>query len=274
MNEGEYIELIDKEIDGTISPRERDMLREYIENTPGARDIYEEMHHTSDLLSRVSDVDPPGYLKRHIMNSLDFARYQTKRSRPVLRLLTRVRQAGLKPRLAYAFALGTVVGLVVYSLFLTTPGGRYGPGVREMYGTIGIIEESRFAPVEAVPVDMPEVVGCINLLRFEDLLRFEVSLSGEGAVEVQIGYEPAQAGFRGLRPVADGEALLKTGGGRVSVSGSGDMEFLMTFVCRTALEVPFDLKVVASGEQVLSHRFVIAPDEAMSGGMRPSKSGK
>ena len=274
MNEQEYIELVDKEIEGTISPRERDLLREYIEKTPGARKIYDEMHQTSDLLSRVTDVDPPVYLKRHIMNSLDFSRYQTRRSRPVLRLLTRVRQAGLKPRLAYAFALGTVVGLVVYSLFLTVPGGRYGPGVREMYGTIGIIEESRFAPVEKVPVDMPEAVGCVNLLRFEDLLRFEVSLSGEAAFEVLVEYEPAQARFMGLRPDTGGELLLEAGEGCVNVSGSGDVEFLLTFAGQRALDLAFDLEVAVSGEPAVSHRFVVVRDGAMPGRTEPGESGK
>jgi hypothetical protein len=274
MNEQEYIELIDKEIAGTISPREKEALREYMRTTPGAERLYTEVLQTSDLLSRVGDVDPPDNLRKRIINSLDFSRYQVKRSRPVLRFLLKARQAGLKPRLAYAFALGAVVGLVVYSLFLTTPGGRYGSGVREMYGTIGINEESRFTPVETMPVDMPGAVGCVNLLRFEDLLRFEVSLSGAGEFDALIEYDPALAAFSGLRPAGEGEILLKAGAGRLRASGSGDVEFLLAFVKQTARAVPFDLKMVASGETILSHRFVIPEDGTVRGRQRPEEEGR
>jgi hypothetical protein len=260
MNEQEYIELIDKESAGTISAGEREALYQYMRKTPGAQKLYREVLQTSNLLRQVSDVEPPGHLKQRIMNSVDFTRYQARESRPVMRFLLKARQVGLKPRLVSAFALGMVVGLVVYSVFLTTPGGRYGSDVREMYGTIGISEESRFAPVERMPVDMPEATGSVNLLRFEDLLRFEVILESTDAFEVLLLYDPAQMGFNGLKPLDYGEIVLETDDGCVRASGSGAAEFMLAFVKQTASAVSVDLRIMVSGETIHSHRFDIPPE--------------
>jgi hypothetical protein len=260
MNEQEYIELIDKEIAGTISPSEREALHQHMKKTPGAQKIYREVLQTSSLLKGAGDVEPPGYLKQRIMNSLDFSRYQARERRPVLRFLQKAGRIGLKPRLAYAFALGMVVGLVVYSVFLTSPGGRYGSDVREMYGTIGISEKSRFAPVEKVPVDMPEAAGSVNLLRFEDLLRFEVTLWSADPFEVFLLYDPAELDFDGLSPSAYGEIVLETADGCVRASGSGSVDFLLAFVKRAVTAVSVDLRITVSGETVRSHRFEVAPD--------------
>ncbi|MFH1312410.1 MAG: hypothetical protein ABIJ00_04205 [Candidatus Eisenbacteria bacterium] len=275
MNEQEYIELIDKEMAGTISPDEREALYQYMRKTPGAQKLYREVLQTSNLLRQVSDVEPPGHLKQSIMNSLDFNRHRARGGRPVMRFLLKARQVGLKPRLAYAFALGMVVGLVVYSVFLTAPGGRYGSDVREMYGTIGISEESRFAPVERVPVDMPEATGSVNLLRFEDLLRFKVILESTDAFEVLLLYDPAQMGFSGLRPLAYGEIGLETDDGCVSVSGSGAVEFMLAFVTQTASAIPVDFKIMVSGETILSHRFDVGPEpETRTGEEKPGENGR
>ena len=274
MNEEKYIELINKEISGTITPRESDALHEYLQADPGARKLCDELTETSRLLSEVADVEPPEYLKKRIINSLDFSRYEAKQSRPVMEFLMKARKLRLKPRFAYTFALGVAVGLVVYSMFLTTPTGRYGPGVRDMYGTIGISEVSRFAPVERVPISLPQARGSVNLLRSDDVLRFEVSVRSPGEFEVVLEYDFAQASFGSLRPRDRGRILLETRGGYVRASGSGEEEFALSFVKETAMAVPFEFTLLVSGEMVHSHRFLIAPDdegqsdEAIIGGKR------
>lgn len=253
----EYIELINKEISGTISPSERKELHDYLRENPDAQRLYNQLRETSDLLNKIRDVDPPTYLKKRIMNSVDFSRYQARRSRPVLRLVTRVRQIGFRPRLAYAFALGVVVGLVVVSQFLIRPGGRYATDLRDLYGTIGLIKDSSFTTIDRVPVDLAQIEGYVNLLRYADVLIFEVSLHSSGKSEILLEYEPDRTSFGGLRPGDHGSVLMDTGRDYVKASGTGALEFDLCFVKEPASSAPFGLKLFVSGQVLHSHRFLI-----------------
>lgn len=261
MNEERFIELVDLEISGTITPDERRELYRYLQKEPGAQNLYREIHQTSELLSGVRDVEPPAHLKTHIMNSVDFSRYKAPARSPVLRLLLGTRRLGVTPRFAYAFALGVVVGLVVYSAFLTRPAGRYGAEVEHLYGTIGLVEDADLEPVEQVPIDLAQVVGDVNLLRFADVLMFRFRLRTPHGFEVLMEYDSHQARFDGLRPVGPGSALLETGENYVRTSGSGDGAFSLAFVKETRSAASVDLNLMISDETVYRHTFIIPPGD-------------
>jgi hypothetical protein len=253
----EYIELIHKEISGTITPDERKDLYDYLRKNPDAQRLHSQLRRTSDLLNKIRDVEPPTYLKKRIMNSIDFTRYQASRSRPVLRLVTRVRQIGLRPRFAYAFALGVVVGLVVFSQFLIRPGGKYATDLRNLYGTIGLIRDSSFTMIDRVPVDLAQIEGYVDLLRYDDVLIFDVSLYSSGKSEILLEYEPDLATFGGLRPGDHGSVLMDTGRDYVKASGAGDLEFDLCFLKEPTGAARFGLRLSVYGKPVHSHRFLI-----------------
>lgn len=258
MADEKYIELINQELSGTITPQQREDLHEYLRKSPDARNLYRELLQTSDLLSDVRDVEPPAYLKNLIMNSVDFSRYRARQGRPVLTFLTRVRQIGLRPRFAYVFALGVVVGLVVYSQFLTRPAGRYPPDVRDLYGTIGVARDANFETIECLPIDLPQMDGTVTLSRFADVLVFDFGLHGSGPSEILLEYEPDQVTFGGLRPGDPASLLLETGSRYIRASASDDLAFGLSFVKAPESPASFDLGLIVSGKILHSHRFVIA----------------
>jgi hypothetical protein len=264
MADDRYIELINKEISGTITPSERDDLHKYLRENPDAQRIYRELRETCNLLNEVSDVEPPANLRWRIMDSVDFGRYEAKRKRPVLEFMLRAGQLSLRPRLAYVFALGVVVGLVVYSVLLTRPMGRYPTEIGNLYGTIGVAEDVRFTTLERIPVDSDHVKGWIELSRFANVLVFEVSLRNPGQFEIFLEHDSAQASLSALRPGDRAKSLLETAEGYLRISGSGDSEFHLSLIKKTAGAVPIDLKLLTSGELLMSHRFVVASDEADS----------
>jgi hypothetical protein len=267
MTDDRLSELINKEISGKITVQERDELHEYLRNNPAAQKTYRELLRTSELLSEMREVEPPVHLKRRIMHSLDFGRYEAIESRPVLELVSRVRRLGLRPRLAYAFALGVVVGLLVFSQFVTERAGRYPPDVRALYGTIGIPKDASLTVIEQVPIDLAQAAGRINLSQFADLLIFEIALRSTRQFEVLLEYDPAQVTLNGLRPVDHSGLLLELDEGYVRTSGYGARELNLSFVKEPASTAYIELGLSISGELLYSHRFVAGPqNEQQSGG--------
>jgi hypothetical protein len=257
MKHDRYIELVNREISGEITPQEAAELRRYLEEDPEARKMRRELHKTSELLGGVEDVEPPAYLKHHIMNSVDFSRYRSRKRRPVIELLGRARRLGLRPRLAYAFVAGVAVGLVLFSVFL--PGSlenRY-PDLSDLYATIGMTKSVGFSPTEHLNLDLPEAKGRVDLMRSADLLILEFSVRSPREFEVRLLYDPAEARFNGLRPEVGWESLTQVGDGLVSISGSGEGRFHLSLTKVTESALPIDFELLVSNQVVLSHTFEI-----------------
>jgi hypothetical protein len=258
MKADKYIELINKEISGDITPEESERLQRYLRDEPDARRIYRELHRTVDLLGAIDDVEPPAHLKQHIMNSVDFSRYRAGEPGLVLGFARRVKRLSLRPGFAYAFAAGVAVGLVIFSVFLSRPWGRQPAELRDLYATIGMTHQDvDFHTMESVPLDLPEAQGQIDLMRLADLLVLEVQLSGTRLYEVRLSYDPAEVRFNGLRPDAGRSLLSKVEVGRVSASGSGDSRFRLSLTKTAESALDINLELLISGETRLSHRFEI-----------------
>ncbi len=259
MKHDKYIELINKEISGEITPEESAQLQQYLGDNPDARRLWRQLHKTSDLLGGVGDVEPPPHLKRHVINSVDFSRYRAEETRPVLGFFGRVRRLGLRPRLAYAFAAGIAVGLILFSVFLTGSWDRYSPDLSGLYATIGVTKDASFQTIERLPLDLPEVDGRVDLMRSADLLIFEVSLRSTRPYEVRVLYDPAEVRFNGLRPETGWRSLTEVGEGRISTSGSGEGRFHLSLTKVTESALPIDLQLLISDQILLSHRFEVGP---------------
>ena len=257
MKDDKYIELVNKEISGEITPEESAELHRYLKDNPDARRLRHQLQKTSDLLSGVGDVEPPPHLKRHIMNSVDFSRYRAEEKRPVLGFFGRVRRLGLRPRLAYAFASGVAVGLILFSIFLTGSWDRYSPDLSGLYATIGVTKDASFQTIERLPLDLPEAEGRVDLVRSADLLIFEVSLRSTRPFEVRVLYDPAEVRFNGLRPETGWRSLTEVGEGRVSASGSGEGRFHLSLTKVTESALPIDFQLLISDRLLLAHRFEV-----------------
>jgi hypothetical protein len=257
MSEERYIKLIDKEISGTITPGEKAELDEYLSKSPDARRLYDQHIQTLNLLDGVSDVEPPVHLKTRIMNSLDFSRYKASSRRPTLKIVGRLRQMGLRPRLAYAFALGIVVGLVVFSQVLNRPVGGLSGDTRDFYGTIGITENIGAETLDQTEIRVSRAEGRIDLLSFAGVFALRISLRTPERFEVVSEFDPDQAGFGGLSPGEGRDVTVRAGRRYISASGIGDSEFSLSFVSRTGDAVPVDLRLLISGDLTQSHRFIL-----------------
>ncbi len=112
-------ELIHKELDGENSPQDSARVKVLVESNPEAGALFEELEQLGRVLHQSHDVDPPSYLRKHIMNSLPATLYSP---RPLTRF------AGMRfpvPRLAFVVTIfaGIAIGVGSAALFMQRPAG-------------------------------------------------------------------------------------------------------------------------------------------------------
>ena len=76
MIDRKYIELINYEIDGIITPEQRSQLQEYLLKNPKAKKLYQELTATNSMVNSMPEIEPTENLKKRVLNSINFNKYQ------------------------------------------------------------------------------------------------------------------------------------------------------------------------------------------------------
>jgi anti-sigma factor RsiW len=180
MKDEHIINLVNGEIDGTISREERKELTALIEDDPSVKSLFDEMITLDELLAAVPQVDPPASLKAGVMAAIE--RRETAAT-PIASESWFERLLGPFVRrpawaVGYAFATGLIVGIGLLTLVDST-----GPDQRAVQGTI----------VNAVPSSLGEMqviagtaTADVIVTRIDEELRVDVDLIATSAATLQL----------------------------------------------------------------------------------------
>lgn len=256
MNDADFMDLVEKEISGEISEQERKLLRAYVEEHEEARDAYKKILETSEVLSKVGDLEPPADLKHRIMESIDLGRYEAQRrvKRPSFW------ESLLRPRLrlAYAFVLGVVVGLLVYSQSGKVRMADRSTDARHLYGTIAGSDDVKLNKVDEVSVDLPEVTGKISLIKTGNLLVIEADLRPDHRLDFMVEFDPDRIRFEGFGPPEGVDMRVVTGYGSVTTSGAGEGWYVLARTEPVAETARLGVKLLVSSELVYQCEFSVS----------------
>lgn len=251
-----YIELMHKEIDGIIDPEERDELHNYITRNDEANNLYKDLIQTAKLLKDIPVVSPPRSLKTQIMDSLDWGKYQRKASKPDLGSI--LANWFFRPRykLAYAFAIGIVVGVFLYAFFFSTMNMQEPINNTDLYGTIGLNAGKDLRDLQNIPIDLNEISGHINLRQFKEFIVFDVNLKSNAAFNLSLQYGSQSYQFRGFHRDSNNNVLLKEDNNSIEISSDSENARYLVFFNKLGQKPnPIDLKILQAG-QVLSHQSI------------------
>jgi hypothetical protein len=256
MTEEDFMWLVDKSISGEITEAEQAELEAHMAENEEARMLYEQTLETCDLLSQAKEIEPPPDLSERIMSSLDAGRYRktlTVRSR-------RPFWSGfLQPRfrLVYAFTLGVVVGLLVYSQLGGFGAGREGGrrDISHLYGTIAGRGIEGMCQVGCLKVEHSDLSGRINLLREGELIVVVPDLDPGGELGVRIDFDPAEIRFEGFGSPEDPGVRVEVEDGYVRSFGTGKGRYVMSVTRRDGGPADLGVKIIQSGEIVYQGEF-------------------
>ncbi len=251
MNEERLLELMHGEIDGANSARKSGALNRYLLDHPGARTELEELKRLTNLLTRITPVEPPENLRKNIINAAAVhaagrARRDSRRS-PLFSVLF-----GRTMRLAYAFAGGIALGIILLVLW-KQPGGRDSlADIERLSGTImpGTAAE-RYRPAGALDIRSGPVNGSLTLSLSDRGALVLLKLRSGEPVEVVVGYDPQSLRFSGIREFDPGQAAVQADAGNVRLTMIGENQVLIALSRISASTPPVNLRIVRAGAVVV-----------------------
>ena len=262
MNEEELLDLIEKDMSGRLSADERARLKALLDADQEALNLHRRMIETGETLKRVTDVDAPAGLKQRIMDSIDPRRYQlagrSSQTLPMWRILIRPRL-----RLVYAFAVGILIGVIVYSQIVTDGRITSPSDFKNLYGTIAGYEAGALKAADSVSVELPEVSGKIRLLRVAGLVVVEQELRSEKLVEVRLAFDPSIIRFEGFSTPDAFYLKAVSGEGWLRVEGAAKQAYIMTISRPGDLPTELRVEVGLPGEAGYRTEFAVVAEDRL-----------
>lgn len=248
MIDKKYIELMNKAIDGVATKSEQERLRSYLSVNSEAQNFYNDLSRTSELLNKIPKVEPSPNIKKYVMNSIDLTRYSVSPKTNKFKSLVSRLLVKPSPKLAYAFALGILIGILVYSVFLENVLLKRGVEATDFYGTIGIVKKADFKTITSIPIGFTEVKGTIDVKKLEDIVVIETDLSALKETEIQFEYDESHLQFSHFNSGSQAKVNFDSGENYIRASWSGNNQFNLFFTQVSADGKPIILKLSVAGE--------------------------
>lgn len=230
-----YRILMNSEIDGAITPAERDELELYFVSHPEVRQYFEELKTSLEVLDELGGQEPPADLHGRIMRAV-------RKKKTADRVSWQEFIFG-RLRMGYAVSavVGVLAGFMLHALFPVDGMGRDLTALDLFRGTATTEMVSGWE--DAGPVDLAEggVEGSVHSYRLEDKMLVRLTLRASRDVRLGFTFED-QARLRGIHYSDNQGFTTASKPGAVEMNGSGfcQCEFLIDGVDLPGLEVVLD----------------------------------
>jgi hypothetical protein len=228
MIDNRIAELINCDLDGTISKSEKEELENALRENEEANGLYVKMTTLAEKLRAVEAVEPPPELKENIMGMLPDKQPQPVKRTSIIRDVFSQISDVPKLQLAGSFSFGFAAALVLMMVFIAPQRGNVvSPG--ETIGTIAINETGgRFIEIESKRVLLNDQTILLTTSRLGSALKLNISSQGDfiEQVRIQIGHEAVKFASFGL--VAGTPSILEIKENQIQITAdqAGSWEIL------------------------------------------------
>lgn len=215
MSKDKFADLLNGDLDGTLTEREREALERLTAKDESLRSLRTELHGVSRLCSEMKEVDPPPGLRSAVRRAVQERTPRTKSPRfgDFLARLTPVRR---EIRLAYAVLGGIALAGVILALVMS----RIQQGTLNQEEAVGTMMLNHGAESwKSIPITSPAVQGRIATQRSTTLDGVLIDLyylgTGKGQLHIDLGTRE----IRKMSRPADAQAIVQVRPGQVILEG-------------------------------------------------------
>lgn len=256
MIDEKYKILINRAIDGELSVEDEKRLMIYLEHSPEARNLFEDLRQTSELLNEVSEIDPSPGLKKRIINTIDFSHYAEEEKAPLIKSIFPEWLFAPRTKLAYAFILGLFFSAIAITPYLLSLSQKQEIDTSHLSGAILKPENINFIVIHSIPVDRPGIIGNINIKKFRFSVMIEFDLNTTTETKILIEYNSAQIHFENFEPFGYSKISLDYGQDYLKIISVCSIKSSLYFT-QSNPSTQIKLNLSHSGNLVLSQPIVL-----------------
>lgn len=254
MIDDKYLILINKEIDHTISKREKRKLDQYLETNPEALSFYNQIIKSEKLLDEIPDVEPSINLKKKILNSIDYSLYSAKHTHPsALHSLSNI-FSGSHRKIAVSFALGLLLGIVV-SVLISYHIINGSNEVNNVYGTMGMTE-TKF--VKSVELNTDDFYGNVQISEGTDFYNLNFNIVSNDNYDIRLEYDPSQTNVKDFFCADLDNVKFLKGNNYVQISSSNASHYSINLRSDKLHQEKILVKVIRNNHSLLEKNIAIS----------------
>ncbi|MBI5265647.1 MAG: hypothetical protein HY851_00290 [candidate division Zixibacteria bacterium] len=226
----EYIELMNRDIDGVISPADRTKLRQFLDASEEGRTYYEGLVLASSELSRLTPELPPADLKRSVMAQVSaYHAGRARYHRPEHNLVDRLFN-WLAAHPALGVTSGAVGGALATIIITSASGWLGGPSLVEVTGTLVRQGSPNQQSLVSCSLSAGPTSAVIATDRAGDQVVMRVRINSDGTTpQIRLTFDQSDLSldriFEGDRPSAAVDATP----GVISISPASGTEYSIIF---------------------------------------------
>lgn len=236
------VELINADIDGEISPADKDTLEAMMAESPEAQAMHAELSGLSSSLGDLPDLDAPPYLIHTIMAKIPKPESQDRRGDFLRGLFA-------APALRYAamFVAGSVLTLSLVSSDQVSE-----RAFNDVTGLVGTISsEVPVGPgIQTMQIDRTDVAGHITVRSSGPLLIVDFDLVSNGPIDIVASYSDQSVWFNGFAQLESPGASISAESGRISMKINGKRRYALYLHNAGDRNVSIHLRFMSDGEVV------------------------
>jgi hypothetical protein len=259
MIDRKYIELINYEIDGIITPEQRSQLQEYLLKNPKAKKLYQELTATNSMVNSMPEIEPTENLKKRVLNSINFNKYQKGSEKSRVHVTNRKWLFDALHKPAYAFVFGIIFTAIVIIPFILSDLDNGSDTHQEYWGTTGIEKLNQLHTIEQIPVGLDQISGSVYIKTNGDLFIFEPDLRFDQQTELKIIYDPAQLQLADIKPTITVQKMILEDSS-IRISGSKKIQTLLIFSTRTQSSSKIQFETYQNGRLRFQRTILLNPD--------------
>jgi hypothetical protein len=235
------VELINADIDGDISPADKDTLGAMMAESPDAQAMHAELSGLSSSLDELPDLDAPPYLIHTIM--AEVPKNESQDRGDFLRGLFAA------PALRYAamFVAGSVLTLSLVSSDQVSE-----RAFNDVTGLVGTISsEVPVGPgIQTLQIDRTDVAGHITVRSSGPLLIVDFDLVSNGPIDIVASYSDQSVWFNGFAQLESPGASISAETGRISMKINGKRRYALYLHNAGDRNISIHLRFMSDGEVV------------------------
>ena len=245
-----YIELINKELDGFNTESESKELRQFLSDNDEARRYYDELQRATSALKRVAQVEPPAFLKIHILNSIKSlplpVRSKTGWMDTVLELFRRSPSA----RYSVVFASGLCVGALLLAIVGPWRRDEVPPAWKVSGSMAARSEISRLQLIDSVTLDGSGFKSVFKTFRGDGSITVECAVVAGDTLRLELSADPRELKFVGFNRLGGTDIDVIATGGKVVFTGTKSEHGFITFTEVASPQQPIDVRIYKDGTAV------------------------